>query len=428
MITGDDDGSDGEHRLKKSVQNELQSKLQENGGRVLPSEINPTAPGQASPLHIPLSTAIRVVKEREERREAMMMDPKSRPVTPNGTLTRNKSAVDSGEKLMISHGKRNFSVKKSPTTLPRVKTQVAQDSLLAGDGKMSNQLRQLVQDDVVNGKPMVAPARPPLTNGHSTNNSQSEPRGARSPEAVEISDTLRRLISEDQVDNANGTLIQIPVTNPEVVCKVIAPETNYLDPHRQLNGTSKSPWSPPATPVNGQARRPKPPQMQICPQPPAFAATVPRKSNVRNPLSPSSRNGSLIDTSILLPLPPRVPSPPPSDNPKRFQTQLSCDRLNAEFQEYNAFRTANPPSPKKLDVKFEVNGAPNFEKKTVVSFAQEMAATPNRYPEVVKVLRTVPPSSTKGTDQTVTGMDNLRLTNVKFIIDPTKEEVIQVTN
>lgn len=415
--------------MKKSVNGELQHKFDEidSSGPVLPSIINPDVPGAPPPLHIPMSTAIRVLQERERKESEMnqtnqMTTPSipttttTPPVSRNGTLGRDGTLA--GEKLMISHGKRNFTInptspKKITITTERL---VPKKNLLGGEGKMSSDLKKLLATDsekVVEPPPPQKPQTPPQIKSQPprSNGDLFREKHLRTPEAVEISNTLKRLITQDKVDLSPA--FKQTVALPEdhkisdqlkrlILEDVTQPETYSRTPSTISQSSSVS--SIPDTAAVAEKKSP-------------LMATPIIRHPKSSPISPSVKNGSLIDNNIRIPLPPRVPSPPPLDNPKTLKSQLSCDRLNKEFQEYNAYRAINPPSPKKISIPLDPNGTPNYEKKTVVSFAQELAA-PNRYPDTVKVVKSVQNGETT---PKLAAMEN-----IKFVIDPDSGNVVQV--
>lgn len=432
---------------------------------VLPSKINPDGPGAPPPMHIPMATAIRVLQERERKGSEMnqMMNANARPTTPtsttttsppqsrNGTLGRDGTV--SGEKLMISHAKRNFTITSTAPKKITIKNEklVPKSNLLGGEGKMSYDLKKLIAADAENVvqpplpqtpapieqevKQIVAAPQQVQTVQQTpvTVQQQQQPRikspqlrsspdafrqkHLNSPEAIEISNTLKRLITQDRVDTVPFRA-EVALPNDHKISDQL--KKLILE---DLNKPDQSPATTPSTisqsssissiPDTGYRSSPSPakPSMQVKPT---------MRHPISSPISPAVKNGSLIDNNIRIPLPPRVPSPPPMDNPKRLDTQLSCDRLNKEFQVFNAYRAANPPSPKKIAIPLDPNGAPNFEKKTVVSFAQELASAPNRYPDTVKVVKTV-----NSNGETI---QKLAMGNIKFIIDPEdSENVLQVT-
>lgn len=399
-------------------------------------------------MHIPISTAIRVLQERE-RKESEMNQLRAASVTPtsptttppssrNGTLGRDGSLA--GEKLMISHGKRNFTINAAATGTPKKMTiknekLVPKRNLLGGEGKMSSDLKKLLAADAEN---VVEPPQPPTP--QSVNVQQQQPaapqikspqlrsnpdafreRHLNSPEAIEISNTLKRLISQDKVDMA-----------PQLKANMALPEDHKISDQLKrliLEDLSKSESTASTTPstISQSSSINSIPDVTV--EKRTTTTTTPlgngrpiARHPKSSPISPSVKNGCLIDNSIRIPLPPRVPSPPPPDNPRRLDSQLSCDRLNKEFQEFNAYRAANPPSPKKIAIPLDPNGAANYEKKTVVSFAQEMAA-PNRYPDTVKVMKTVVQNGGGGGDT----IPQLAMENIKFVIDPEScDSVVQV--
>lgn len=327
------------------------------------------------------------------------------PQSRNGTLTRDGTL--SGDKLMISHGKRNFTINANGSSGTPKKITIKNEklvpkrNLLGGEGKMSSDLKKLLATDaenVVEPPPQHSPPPPPppavqikSPQLQQTNGSSFRQKHLRSPEAIEISRTLKQLISQDSVDAVQQPLrveVSLPADH-----KVSDQLKKLL--LEDINNTSQSSS---ITAIHHEKRSP-------------IQAKPIKKHPISNPISPSVKNGSLIDNTIRIPLPPRVPSPPPQENPKRLDTQLSCDRLNKEFQEFNAYRVVSPPSPKKFSIPLDPNGAPNFEKKTVVSFAKELAA-PNRYPDTVKVTKTVQNGNNGEMIQ------QLGMVNIKFVIDP----------
>lgn len=381
-------------------------------------------------MHIPISTAIRVLQERE-RKESEMNQQKSssiRPTTPtttpttttppqsrNGTLGRD--ATLSGEKLMISHGKRNFTIGSSPNVAPKritIKNEklVPKRNLLGGEGKMSSDLKKLLAADAENVEepPPPQPTPPQIKSPQLRSSPDAfREKHLRTPEAIEISNTLRRLITQDKVDTVDFR------------GKVALPEDHKISDQlkRLILDDMQKAESVSVTSSNGSQVSSVSSTPDLIEKRPTMATRPIPRHPLSSPISPSVKNGSLIDSSIRIPLPPRVPSPPPLDNPKRLDSQLSCDRLNREFQEFNAYRVINPPSPKKIAIPMDPNGSPNFEKKTVVSFSKELGA-PNRYPDTVKVMKTV--QNGGETIQTM-GMEN-----IKFVIDPeSSENVVQVS-
>lgn len=454
--------TDEDQRLKKTVHSELRDKLDEIDSStatanresvhcVLPSKINPDGPGAPPPMHIPMSTAIRVLQERERKEsEINQMNAQQarspRPTTPttptnsitppqsrNGTLGRDGTL--SGDKLMISHGKRNFTITSTGPKKITIKNEklVPKSNLLGGEGKMSYDLKKLIAADAEN---VVQPPSPPKQQIVSDNvqkqqqqqlqtqsqqplikspQMRSNPDAFRqkhlnSPEAIEISNTLKRLITQDKVDTVPHFKAEVALPGDHKISdqlkKLILEDINKVEHASVSSPTSNSSFLHSHT--NGHHRTT--PVSQDKP-----LARHPKSS----PISPSVKNGSLIDNSIRIPLPPRVPSPPPLENPKRLDSQLSCERLNKEFQVFNAYRAADPPTPKKINIPMDPNGAPNYEKKTVVSFSQDLAGSENRYPDTVKVVRTVQNGDT---------MQKLGMGNIKFIIDPEdNENVLQVS-
>lgn len=379
-------------------------------------------------MHIPLSTAIRVLQERERKDTEMnqQRSPAIRPTTPttptattppqsrNGTLGRD--ATLSSEKLMISHGKRNFTIGSTPNAAPKkitIKNEklVPKRNLLGGEGKMSSDLKKLLAADAENVEEPPPPPAQPTTPQIKSPQPRSSPdafreKHLRTPEAIEISNTLRRLITQDKVDTVD---LRGKVALPED--HKISDQLKRLILDDMQKAESVSTASSNGSQVSSVSSTPD----LIEKRSPMAARPTPRHP-LSSPISPSVKNGSLIDNSIRIPLPPRVPSPPPLDNPKRLDSQLSCDRLNREFQEFNAYRVINPPSPKKIAIPMDPNGAPNFEKKTVVSFSKELGA-PNRYPDTVKVMKTVQ-----------NGIQTMGMGNIKFVIDPeSSENVVQVS-
>lgn len=447
--------------MKKTVHNELRDKFDEvdngsaaagtlNGNCVLPSKINPDVPGPPPPMHIPMSTAIRVLQERERKESEMnQMNRAQSPVSPsappqqittatktppqsrNGTLGRDGTL--SGEKLMISHGKRNFSTSTNSTsTTPRKITirnekLVPKKNLLGGEGNMSSDLKKLIAADekpidllpppTTPKTPAVKSPQPLLTNNPNPN--EFREKHLRSPDAIQISNTLKRLITQEKRQDIN--------TVPFKADGVALPEDHQISDQLKkliLEDMNKPerPNTPSSATISQSSSISSIPEVERKAPQIGYAKPIMRadhaavtKSNSR----PNAKNGSLIDCNIRIPLPPRVPSPPPLDNPRRLDTQLSCDRLNTEFQEFNAYRVASPPSPKKIAIPMDPNGPANFEKKTVVSFAHDLAATPNRYPDTVKVVKLVQNGEVR---------QKLAMDNIKFIIDPENESVVQVSN
>lgn len=432
---------------------ELVSEVDSSHQSVLPSEINPSAPGLADPLHIPMSTVIRVLQQKEQKE----MDKALNISSPNGTLGRT-SPQESTDKLMISHGKRNFTIKGTKNVTNNIKQKVPtfnnnSENLLAGTGKMSSNLTKLINED------QQARVEPVFK-------TEVEVPRMNSPEAAEISNSLQRILFRERTPEKSENVVvvtqkvhHVTTTLPKnhkisdqlkkLILEDIKPEKEQINGHSNTSlNTSQS------SSVNSIPEAQMPPRayIAVCPKPPTPKTstlspnpmkfrnghqTLPKQytlkspkppvsamSPLKSPLSPKTHcpvNGNLIDNSIRLPLPPRVPSPPPpEENPKRLNSQLSCDRLNLEFQEFNAYRSATLPSPKKLAIAFDPNGPPNFEKKTVVSFAHDLAVTPNRFPDVVKVTRIVENGGYQSKEQQ-------QLQNVKFIIDPSNDEVVQVT-
>lgn len=392
-------------------------------------------------MHIPLSTAVRVIQERE-RKEAELQQQQLQQAAPamtpplpprGGTLGRDGSqppvAVSGGEKLMISHGKRNFSVGTTPRKMTIKNERLTpKPNLLGGEGKMSNDLKKLIAADekpkdlLPPPSPLMATppqikSPPPRANGHAAH--EFREKHLRTPEAVEISNTLKRLIGQDKVDTtiavapfkAEGVALPEDHKISDQLKRLILEDMNKPQSPRSPSSISQSSS---ASSIAESDRRQSPIQAKPVMLPPTKPPGSPS-----TPTAP--KNGSLIDTSIRIPLPPRVPSPPPLENPKKLNSQLSCDRLNTEFQEFNAYRVANPPSPKKIVLPLDPNGPANFEKKTVVSFSQELASTPNRYPDSVKVVKLVQNGET---------VQKLAATmsNIKFIIDPESGNVVQVSN
>lgn len=394
-------------------------------------------------MHIPLSTAIRVLQERERKESEMnQMNRAQSPVSPsatspqittatktppqsrNGTLGRDGTL--SGEKLMISHGKRNFSTSSTSTTPKKMTIRneklVPKKNLLGGEGKMSSDLKKLIAADE---KPidLLPPPPPPQTpispqikspQALITNPHEFREKHLRSPDAIQISNTLKRLITQEKREvitvpfKAEGVALHEDHQISDQLKKLILEDMNK--PERPNTPSTISQSSSISSIPEVEKK-----YTQIAYAKPVMRHPVVAKSNS----SPNGKNGSLIDTSIRIPLPPRVPSPPPLDNPRRLDTQLSCDRLNTEFQEFNAYRVASPPSPKKITMPMDPNGTANFEKKIVVSFSQDLAATPNRYPDTVKVVKLV---------QNGEMMQKLAMDNIKFIIDAENESVVQVSN
>lgn len=442
---------------KKTIHNELRNKLdeidsglEEKTNCVLPSKINPDGPGAPPPMHIPLSTAIRVLQERERKESEMnqmnghhstvQTSPVKKTNTPpqstNGTLRRDgslpvSSPLPGGEKLMLSHGKRNFTVGNTPKKITiRNEKLVPKANLLGGEGKMSSSLKKLIAADeqnVVEPPPQIKSPAPEIKSPispqikspipHSSPNDQFRQKHLRSPEAIEISNTLKRLISQEKIET-------IPFK-----ADVALPEDHQLsdqlkrlileDMQKEVHLPRSSTPSTPSTLSQSSSIS----SMPDVDRKPTMIAKPIMRHPIKSTQSPPVKNGSLIDSSIRIPLPPRVPSPPPQENPKKLNTQLSCDRLNKEFQEFNAYRVANPPSPKKIAIPLDPNGSPNFEQKTVVSFSQELASAPNRYLDTVKVMKTVQNGNGEAE------FKKLGMNNIKFIIDPeNNESVVQVSN
>ncbi|XP_055693900.1 proteoglycan 4-like [Lutzomyia longipalpis] len=302
---------------------------------------------------------------------------------------------DDSERLMLSHGKRNFVVKKqipaTPTTNGCSSTNTAAPSTerpgKKKDFPVANESITKVQEDC---KPAVA---------------------ENSAKAVDVP-----ILASTQCPDVAKKPAEAPEMNNNTSIKADKKIPTPLKPLQMPTSQQQVTKSPDITKI---IKTPTTPKTPMSPQSKLKITHGKRNFTLPGRIKGTKEHSQKPTAEFLAVKLREIPNSPLQEATQQVTVDSPCtDTVNLPpFRSATLGRKREDPPPNPMVPAAPTYDAPKYDQKLVVSFAMDLAATPNRYPDRVKVS---PPRASPEIPQELA-----QLRQKKFTIDPNRFSVYQ---